>query len=89
MAVAVLLRNGLHDASTGDTREASIRYALKCDSAVIQFQKTPIQIPIPQQSPELFDLGIIKELNTKTNKKLNVNILFLFIFFYFQINSVF
>jgi len=60
MAIAVLLRNGLHDASTGDTREASIRYALKCDSAVIQFQKTPIQIPIPQQSPELFDLGIVR-----------------------------
>ena len=60
MSLAVLLRNGMHATPSGDTREASIRYALNCDSAVIQFQKTPIQIPIPQQSPELFDLGIVR-----------------------------
>ncbi len=60
MQLAVLLRNGMHAAPTGDTRAAPIRYALQCDSVAIQFQKTPIQIPIPQQSPELFDLGIVR-----------------------------
>ena len=62
MSIAVLLRNGMHKTSDGDGRGGSTitRYALKCDSVVIQFQKTPIQIPIPQESPELFDLGIVR-----------------------------
>ena len=53
MPLAVLLRNGTHAAATE-------RYILKCDSASIQIAKTPIQIPIPQQSPELFDIGIFR-----------------------------
>jgi len=53
MSLAVLLRNGTHAAATE-------RYILKCDNASIQVAKTPIQIPIPQQSPELFDIGIFR-----------------------------
>ena len=53
MTLAVLLRNGTHAA-------ADERYILKCDNASIQVAKTPIQIPIPQQSPELFDIGIFR-----------------------------
>jgi hypothetical protein len=57
MALAVLLRNGLHGSGSGTATE---RYMLKCDSFSIQIAKTPIQIPIPQQSPELFDIGIFR-----------------------------
>lgn len=48
--LSVLLRNGVHGAAT-------LRFALKCDSIAISYSKTPIQIPIPQQSPEIIDLG--------------------------------
>ena len=34
--------------------------ALKCDNVAIAYSKSPIQIPIPQQSPELIDLGIFR-----------------------------
>ena len=44
--LAVLLRDGPHDGA--DTT----RYALKCNDVAISISKTPIQIPIPQQSPE-------------------------------------
>ena len=56
--LAVLLRNGTH--GSGTSASATERYILKCDSASIQIAKTPIQIPIPQQSPELFDIGIFR-----------------------------
>ena len=49
----VLLRNGTHAA-------ASLRYALKAESWALQGSKTPIQIPIPQENPELIDLGIVR-----------------------------
>ena len=61
--LAVLLRNCKHDnnttswASNGTGKE---RYALKCDTFSVQLAKTPIQIPVPQQSPELIDLGIFR-----------------------------
>ena len=42
--LAVLLRNGSH-------ADATVRYALKCNDIAISISKTPIQIPIPQQSP--------------------------------------
>ena len=57
MPLAVLLRNGTHSAGgTGATE----RYMLKCDSVSIQIAKTPIQIPVPQASPTLFDIGIFR-----------------------------
>jgi|TARA_R110000824_G_scaffold378899_2_gene570544 hypothetical protein len=36
------------------------RYALKADSLTIAIAKTPIQIPIPQNSPALVDFGIFR-----------------------------
>ena len=36
------------------------RYALKVDSFTITVAKTPIQIPIPQNSPTLVDFGIFR-----------------------------
>ena len=57
MVLAVLLRNGLHGTGTGTATE---RYILKCDNLSIQIAKTPIQIPVPQASPTLFDIGIFR-----------------------------
>ena len=51
--LSVLLRNGEHDA-------ASLRFALKADNVAINYSKTPIQVPIPQQSPFLIDLGMFR-----------------------------
>ena len=59
MQLAVLLRNGKHYSTTASER-ATIRYALQCDTFAVNVTKTPIQIPIPQQSPELIDLGIFR-----------------------------
>lgn len=47
-----------NDGSTSGTQRYGI--ALKCDSVAINYAKTPIQIPIPQESPELIDLGIFR-----------------------------
>jgi len=57
--LAVLLRNGSHSTAT-------IRYALKCNDVAISYAKTPIQIPIAQQSPELIDLGYFRPSITCT-----------------------
>lgn len=38
----------------------SFGYALKCDNVSISYTKTPIQVPIPQQSPQLIDIGIYR-----------------------------
>ena len=35
-------------------------YALKSDNVSISYTKTPIQIPIPQQSPQLIDIGVYR-----------------------------
>lgn len=56
MDLAVLIT---HDNSeSGST--VSTRYALKVDSFTISIAKTPIQIPIPQNSPQLVDFGIFR-----------------------------
>ena len=43
-------------------KDGTQRYgvALKCDNVSISYSKTPIQIPIPQRSPEIIDLGIFR-----------------------------
>ena len=66
---SVLLRNGSHKQLADSVNSGNYwgygtpaRYgmALKCDNVAISYAKTPIQIPIPQQSPELIDLGIFR-----------------------------
>ena len=57
--VSILLRKGPHD-STASNNTTRIRYALLCDNFSVQIAKTPIQIPIPQKSPEIVDLGIFR-----------------------------
>jgi len=57
--LAVLLRNGSHASAT-------VRYALKCNDVAISYSRTPIQIPIAQQSPELIDLGYFRPSITCT-----------------------
>jgi len=62
--LAILLRNGSHSTAT-------IRYALKCNDVAISYAKTPIQIPIAQQSPELIDLGYFRPSITCTGNVSN------------------
>jgi hypothetical protein len=57
--LAVLLRNGPHGT-------ASVRYGLKCNDVAMSYAKTPIQIPIAQQSPEIIDLGYFRPSITVT-----------------------
>ena len=57
--LSVLLRNGVHDDDAG-AGAASIYYALKCENITINYGRTPIQIPIPSNKPELIDLGIVR-----------------------------
>jgi len=57
--VSILLRKGPHDGTPSNATNR-IRYALLCDNFSIQIAKTPIQIPIPQKSPEIVDLGIFR-----------------------------
>tara|TARA_Y100000310_G_C20661340_1_gene804981 strand:- start:890 stop:1540 length:651 start_codon:yes stop_codon:yes gene_type:complete len=59
MELAVLLRNCKHD-STDTNHTTHQRYALKCDSFSIQVAKTPIQVPVPQQAPQLIDIGFYR-----------------------------
>tara|TARA_Y100000310_G_scaffold64671_1_gene60184 strand:- start:20 stop:610 length:591 start_codon:yes stop_codon:yes gene_type:complete len=56
MDLAVLLYH--LDKSSGSNKETF--YALKVDSFTITIAKTPIQIPIPQNSPQLVDFGIFR-----------------------------
>ena len=58
--LAVLLRDGPHSGSS------TIRYALKANDIAISVSKTPIQIPIPQQSPEIVDIGYFRPSITIT-----------------------
>ena len=54
MAVtAVLLCNNEH-------LTATVRYALKAEQVAISIVKTPVQIPIPRNSPALIDIGIFR-----------------------------
>jgi len=57
--VSILLRKGPHDGTTSNAT-TRVRYALLCDNFSVQIAKTPIQIPIPQKSPEIVDLGIFR-----------------------------
>ncbi len=56
--LSVLIRDGEHDNT--NSKQATERFALKCDSFAVNIAKTPIQIPIPGSSPELLDLGIFR-----------------------------
>ena len=48
-------------AHSNDTAITGIRrYALKADSFGVSITKTPIQIPFPQNSPELIELGMFR-----------------------------
>ena len=70
MELAVLLRNCPHDGNaTGSTIEGSkkrLRYALKCDTFTVQFSKSPMQLAMLGQSPELIDLNIFRPSITIT-----------------------
>jgi len=66
--IAVLLRPCKHSqiinygegsASTAYENKA-YGFALKCDNVSISYAKTPIQVPIPQQAPQIIDLGIYR-----------------------------
>ena len=62
--LAVLLRTCKHSEIDITSRKNSIPdkfgYALKCDNVSISYSKTPIQVPIPQQSPQLIDIGVYR-----------------------------
>ena len=64
MELAVLLRTCKHSEIDITSRAASapdkFGYALKCDNVSISYSKTPIQVPIPQQSPQLIDIGVYR-----------------------------
>ena len=63
MELAILLRNCPHNAKeTGVEIDGNIyeRFALKCDSFSVQIAKTPIQVPIPQDTPEIIDIGFYR-----------------------------
>jgi|10_taG_2_1085330.scaffolds.fasta_scaffold00137_6 hypothetical protein len=56
--LAILLRNGTHSDTATD--KATIRLALKCENIAVNLARTPIQVPIPTNKPELIDLGIVR-----------------------------
>jgi len=55
--LAVLFRNCKHDNNDTSWDNDKIRYALQCDNFAVQIARTPIQMPIPGNSPELMDFG--------------------------------
>ena len=57
MSVEVLLRNCKH---TDLGSAGKIGYALKAEQVSITYAKTPIQVPIPQNDPQIIDLGIYR-----------------------------
>ena len=56
--IAVLLRTCKHT-NVGDSA-TQFGYALKCDNVAISYTKTPIQVPIPKNSPILIDIGVYR-----------------------------
>ena len=62
--IAVLIRTCKHSDIDITSRKGGIPdkfgYALKCDNISISYSKTPIQVPIPQQSPQLIDIGVYR-----------------------------
>ena len=58
---AVLFRNCAHGPLNSDlTSESKVRFVLQCDNFAVQVARTPIQMPIPGQSPRLMDFGIFR-----------------------------
>ena len=51
--IAIFLRNGPHSSATE-------RYALKAEDVSIQIAKTPVQIPVTRNDPELIDIGFYR-----------------------------
>jgi len=51
--LSVLIRNGTHT-------DANLRFALKADNFNISYNKTPIQVPVPAETPLLIDLGVFR-----------------------------
>jgi len=60
MELAVLVRTCKHTSIPSTPTATNFGYALKCDNVAISYTKTPIQVPIPQQSPELIDIGVYR-----------------------------
>ena len=62
--LAVLIRTCKHSEIDTSSRKHGLPdkfgYALKCDNISISYTKTPIQVPIPQQSPQLIDIGVYR-----------------------------
>ena len=63
--IAVLLRTCKHADINYTSRNSKhlpskFGYALKCDNVAVSYAKTPIQVPIPQQSPQLIDIGVYR-----------------------------
>jgi len=58
--IAVLLRTVPHGDIPSTPTITAFGYALKCDNVSISYTKTPIQIPIPQSSPQLIDIGVYR-----------------------------
>ncbi len=58
MAIAILLYNGRTDFTGNADRDSG--YALKAESFQITYSKTPIQVPLPEESPLLIDLGMYR-----------------------------
>ena len=57
--LGVLFRNCKHDGNATSSPD-KVRYALQCDNFAVQIARTPIQMPIPGNSPELMDFGIFR-----------------------------
>ena len=58
MSVEVFLRNCRHSQLDGSS--GRIGYALKCDQVSVTYANTPIQVPIPQNDPQIIDIGIYR-----------------------------
>jgi len=58
--ISVLLRTCSHEDIPSTPTTTLFGYALKCDNVSISYAKTPIQIPIPQSSPQLIDIGVYR-----------------------------
>jgi len=57
MSLSILLRDGNH---AGSENSATNRFALQVATFSVTLTKTPIQIPIPQNRPNLIDLGVTR-----------------------------
>ena len=58
MSVEVFLRNCRHNELA--SASTKIGYALKCDQVSVTYAKTPIQVPIPKNDPQIIDIGIYR-----------------------------